>query len=155
MLAGHAALNGVDFIEVLDDPDLEVDERQTILILYFINSLDPLEGPPGAADLNAENILIQGGARVKNIKTAWARRASPDPSEEPNTLVSNHARDILASLADPARALVVRTESAGDFSTYTLKLVDGSENRKPPDGLDPVLSEIDFSFKAQCPSEFD
>ena len=36
----------------------------------------------------------------------------------------------------------------GDFSIYTLELVD-------VDNLDPLLSAVDFSFKVECPSDFD
>jgi hypothetical protein len=43
--------------------------------------------------------------------------------------------------------LVVEVDRAGDFSTY--RLIIKSE------ALDPVYAEVDFSFKAGCPSRFD
>jgi hypothetical protein len=58
---------------------------------------------------------------------------------------------------DAPNRVIVRASEVGDFSTYTLTLrhlpdvgdpgVDG-----PPDGFDPALSAIDFSFKAGCPT---
>jgi hypothetical protein len=50
--------------------------------------------------------------------------------------------------------LRVHVNQRGDFSTYTLALIDPTTN-KPLTGLDPALSSIDFSFKVECPSQFD
>ncbi|MBZ5621701.1 MAG: hypothetical protein LAQ69_23685 [Acidobacteriia bacterium] len=50
-----------------------------------------------------------------------------------------------ARLADGSLTLVV--DQAGDFSTYTL-VIDIP-------GLDRLLKQIDFSFMASCPSDFD
>src|SRR5215210_1967021 len=43
--------------------------------------------------------------------------------------------------------LVVEVDRAGDFSTYTL-VIDST-------ALDPAYAEVEFSFKAGCPSRFD
>jgi hypothetical protein len=155
LLKGHTTLNGIDFLEVLDDPGFWKEERQAILVVHLINS------PAGPIDLKGKNILIEGGVRIKNLKALWAFPASqfsPLPSKagiEPNKLVSDKARGILLSLADPDRVLVVRTGTAGDFSIYTLRLVKSLETPTHPDNYDPILSGIDFSFKVECPSEFD
>ncbi len=45
--------------------------------------------------------------------------------------------------------------TSGDFSTYTLRLVESTTNLEPPGGYDPQLSQVDFSFKVDCPSDFD
>jgi hypothetical protein len=42
-----------------------------------------------------------------------------------------------------------------DFSTYTLRLVNGPSDQGPPSWIDPRLAEVDFSFKVDCPSDFD
>jgi hypothetical protein len=49
--------------------------------------------------------------------------------------------------------LVVRVATPGDFSTYTLRLVEVDDS--PLDGLDPLLAAVDFSFKVECPTDFD
>jgi hypothetical protein len=36
-----------------------------------------------------------------------------------------------------------------------LRLVASAAGGRPPDGIDPALSEIEFSFKVDCPSDFD
>jgi hypothetical protein len=53
------------------------------------------------------------------------------------------------------RRLDVTVDTSGDFSIYTLRLVRTSADHGPPDGFDPRLSAIDFSFKVDCPSDFD
>ena len=46
------------------------------------------------------------------------------------------------------------TSGPGDFSTYRLRLVDPTTGGTP-NGFDPRLSQLDFSFKAGCPTRFD
>ena len=53
------------------------------------------------------------------------------------------------------RTLVIRTASSGDFSRYTLAIVANSGSDDPPADFDPLLSSIDFSFKVECPTDFD
>jgi hypothetical protein len=42
-----------------------------------------------------------------------------------------------------------------DFSAYTVRLVKGATDPTPPTWIDPRLSQVDFSFKVDCPSDFD
>ena len=48
--------------------------------------------------------------------------------------------------------LTVQLNQTGDFSTYTFALVADPATQDPPDGFDPQLSSVDFSFKAGCPT---
>ncbi|HTR10459.1 MAG TPA: baseplate J/gp47 family protein [Paraburkholderia sp.] len=50
---------------------------------------------------------------------------------------------------------VVTFSGTGDFSPYTLTLVGTPGGNDPPAGLDPALSSLTFSFKADCPSPAD
>ncbi|CAG9244910.1 Baseplate_J domain-containing protein [Paraburkholderia unamae] len=59
-----------------------------------------------------------------------------------------------ASDADPL-VVVVTFSGTGDFSPYTLTLVATPGGNDAPAGLDPALSSITFSFKADCPSPAD
>ena len=43
----------------------------------------------------------------------------------------------------------------GDFSIYTLRLVRSANDPQPPDKIDPMFAAIDFSFKVECPTDFD
>ncbi|MCI0435193.1 MAG: putative baseplate assembly protein, partial [Gemmatimonadetes bacterium] len=49
----------------------------------------------------------------------------------------------------------MEVDRAGDFSTYLLRVVSSTAGEDPPPGFDPLLSEVAFSFKAGCPSDFD
>jgi hypothetical protein len=124
---GKPVLNGMDYLEVVTD-----DEKT--LEVHFIH---PLPGetsavPPSPAPVLTEaNFVIRGGVRVLNIAI------------------------VKGSLTFNGRIARFDVEEAGDYSTYTLMLVAGEENEQPPSGFDPQLAEIDFSFKVECPSDFD
>ncbi len=124
----RAGLNGIDFLEVLDNPADQIVDRQHTLYVHFLKDLDP-------DSLKENNVWIEGGERIRNIKITDVNTGSP-----PESL---------------ANVLVVNVESPGDFSTYTLHIVQSRDNIEPPVGIDRILSAIDFSFKVACPSEFD
>ena len=160
----HPTLNGIDFLEVSDDPADPYEDRQRTLFVHFLKPLSlgspPLTSPP-AGTLVQNNVLIEGGERIRNIKITDVRIeeiSSPPfdspPLSSPPTII-------------PANVLVVVVAEPGDFSTYTLRIVrdaegvrergtdQDSEFSEPPDGFDPILSAVDFSFKVACPSDFD
>jgi hypothetical protein len=83
--------------------------------------------PPAGLTVTKANVRVDGGERVRVIP------------------VDDATFD--------AGVLVVRVATPGDFSTYTLRLVE--HDGTPLAGLDPVLSQVDFSFKVECPSDFD
>jgi hypothetical protein len=121
-----SALNGIDFLEVIDDPAAPDEERQRELKVYFLN---PLAG----AALGPDNLRIEGGERVRNVKVV----------------------SVAAGAGTEAHILTVKVDQRGDFSPYTLRLVTGPLNEQPPAGFDPQLAAIVFSFKAGCDTEFD
>jgi hypothetical protein len=82
--------------------------------------------PPGVT-VAKENVRITGGERIREI-----------PIDD-------------AAFVDDV--LVVRVATPGDFSTYTLRLIELGGT--PLSGLDPLLSAVDFSFKVECPTDFD
>lgn len=123
----HPTLNGIDFLEVLDDPALPDQEKaQRLLSVHFIKPLQP-------AALKKENIRIDGGERIRDVHVATATIGSGDEDH----------------------VLTLQVDKAGDFSTYALQLVKSSKDPAPPVGFDVILSTIEFSFKAACPSPFD
>lgn len=132
----HGTLNGIDFLEVRDEPQDLPGIRQRVLRLHFLKPL-----PPGA--LGPENIRIDGGERIRNVTAVEVEQegSSSPPSSPPGG-------------SSPNVALIL-TSAAGDFSTYTLRIVDAAGGNRPPGWLDPVLSAIDFSFKVACDSGFD
>jgi hypothetical protein len=129
-------LNGIDFLEVLDNPGDPYDQRQTTLFVYFLKPLAP-------GVLNVNNVIITGGDRIQNIQvTAVTIALAPSSPNSP-------------PFDDQGNVLAVHVAEAGDFSTYTLQLVQSAEQTTPPAGFDPILSSVDFSFKVLCPSDFD
>ncbi|WP_233841161.1 baseplate J/gp47 family protein [Dyella sp. 2HG41-7] len=60
-----------------------------------------------------------------------------------------------AATDDDPYLVVIELDRTGDFSPYTFSLVDMPDGIDPPAGLDPQLSTLTFSFKADCPSPVD
>ena len=139
----HATLNAIDYLEIADLVPAELDARelaeynslpanrrgrflwQRRITLTFVNPLTAEH----IAGLSSDTILISGGERVRHIRV-----------------------DVLGTGADTA---ILRASPAGDFSRYALSLVRSASDARPPEGFDPILSRVDFSFKVDCPSEFD
>lgn len=120
------ALNGIDFLEVLDQDAAADADRQRFLFVHFVNPL-----APGA--LGVDNVRIDGGERIRGI-TVLAATIGVGPD---------------------AHVLTVEVDEPGDYSIYRLSLVADATHPEPPDGFDPALAAIDFSFKVECPSDFD
>jgi predicted phage baseplate assembly protein len=53
------------------------------------------------------------------------------------------------------KVITVELNQPGDFSTYTFSFVANQSTADPPDGFDPQLSTVTFSFKAGCPTVAD
>lgn len=132
----QSGLNGIDFLEVVDNPADPIELRQRTLHVHLIHPLAP-------GELNAANVRIEGGERIRGIKVIGLEvdGVSSPPTSPPQTLAAN--------------VLVVHVDKAGDFSPYRLRLVRDPQKEEPPQGFDPILCAVDFSFKVACPSEFD
>jgi hypothetical protein len=125
LVQAHPTLNGIDFLEVVDDPSLPADQRQRLLRIRFLRD-------SGLAALTADNIRIEGGERIRDVAATGLAIDSAD-----------------------ARVLAVTVNHPGDFSTYTLRLARSRTDPARLDGFDPILSAVAFSFKVECPSDFD
>jgi hypothetical protein len=108
---------------------LEVAPSQRTLLVHFLHDLTGPDAVPGAVSLTTQHVRIDGGVRVTGITVRHVAAAG----------------DLLS----------VEVDSPGDFSTYRLSLVGSSPGGLPPAGFDLRLSEVAFSFKVDCPSEFD
>ncbi|MDX6694823.1 MAG: hypothetical protein QOF02_2426 [Blastocatellia bacterium] len=137
-------VNGIDFLEVRDEKYEPFNVRQRFLFVHFVKGLNP-------GQLGLNNVIIEGGERIRDIEVVSVKSGQVGP----------------APYNDP-RVMVVEVKEAGDFSTYTLRLVSDAARarlqgsdvqdsafRKTPDGFDPILSAVDFSFKILCESDFD
>jgi hypothetical protein len=105
---------------------LEVADGQRLLRVHFVKPPAPELTDP-AAGIRAENVRIAGGERIRQVPVDTVEFAG--------------------------ELLEVRVEQPGDFSVYTLYLATSDGGNLP--GLDPLLSAVNFSFKVDCPSDFD
>ncbi len=125
-ILSHPNFNGIDFLEVLDDPALPNNQRQRTLFVHFLKPLAPNA-------LKQDNVRIEGGERIREVAVTGV------------------------SIGTGANAIVltVTVNEPGDFSIYTLRLVRGADDLEPPDNFDPLASAVEFSFKVECPTDFD
>jgi len=109
---------------------LEVDPAdQRVLLVHFVHPLPGQSGGiPSGQPLGVDNVVVTGGERITSI--------------------------VVVSVAAAGDVLTVTVEEPGDFSTYELRLL-ASAAGDPPDGFDPLLTVVPFSFKVTCPSPFD
>ncbi len=121
-----SALNGIDYLEVVDHDAANEDDRQRFLRVHFVNDLV-------ADSLGVSNVRISGGERIRPIVILAATIGA----------------------GDDADVLTVEVAEPGDFSLYTLALVSGPDDPRAPAGIDPRLASVEFSFKVECPSDFD
>ena len=133
-LFGNPDWNGIDFLDVSDD--------QLSLCVHFFGH--------APENLNIENIRIEGGRRIRDIRPLKVEIARSDDPE----------------LDD---CLCITLDKLGDFSTYRLCLVEQAPRSeeavdkeisteavyRPLHGLDPRYSCLDFIFKVDCPSDLD
>ena len=123
----------VEDVDTLNGIDyIEVgDTSQMFINVFFLNPLpgQPNGVPAAVSALEAKNISITGGTRIPHV-------------------------DVTSVIAT-GNKLIVQVKEPGDFSEYTFSIVTGDSNSSSPEGFDPVLSEIKFSFKALCETGFD
>jgi hypothetical protein len=108
-----------------------VDEQQLTLRVFFLGK--------APRDLDKANVVLSGGRRIRDVKIETVRvKRQPDPT-----------------LDD---CLEIRVNKPGDFSDYTISLVnaiDGRPTNEPMTGFDARYSRVTFRFKASCPTDLD
>lgn len=138
VLRTAGSTNAIAFIEVLDRAaPADVPRQRTLFVRFLLTGFA----------LAPDNLRIEGGERIPTVGVEWCAPA--------NALPPHAEPDLVDTVDDPARTLVVRTDGSGDHSLYTLSLVSGPGSNEPPAGFDPRLSRIVFSFKVECASDFD
>ncbi len=146
LVRADGTLNGVDYLEVLDDEaPVGTSKQQTLLVHCLL---------PVVA-LGKNNVRIDGGVRVTPVNVVWAHAASNVPAGLLTVAEQNFLDDRFPTVPARQRVLVVRTDARGDFSTYTLRLVSPIQPDDPPTGFDRLLASVAFSFKVECKSDFD
>ncbi|MDX2506078.1 MAG: putative baseplate assembly protein [Gammaproteobacteria bacterium] len=129
-MRGRNDINGIDFLEVIDREEENQDLRQRRLRVHLLN-------PHSGVDFAPDNVRIEGGERVKNIQV--------------------QEQGVTLGVDNEANVLTIEVDRPGDFSTYSLRLLRSviNNDERPPENFDPVLSSVAFSFKVECPTDFD
>ena len=138
----HPQLTGIDWLEVLDADAPLGSPRQRTLLLRLLKPVPPA--------LAIDNLRIDGGERIRGIGIEWIGAADAPPPQ-----ASAAEAALFSALPEADHVLVVCTDGAATPSTYTLRLTAVGSDTRPPDDFDPRLSAVDFSFKVECPSDFD
>jgi hypothetical protein len=107
------------------------DDQQITLNVFFLGK--------APQQIERANVVLTGGRRIRDveIKSVNVKR-QPDPTLDDY--------------------LEVRVNKAGDFSNYTISVVNavnGQPTNEPMDGFDPRYHQVSFSFKASCPTDLD
>lgn len=112
-MIGGKKINGIDFLEVLDDDAPSKELRQRLIDVTFLKT----DG-------------LTGGVRITGLKVI---KIEPGPT---------------------AASVRLTLDRYGDFSRYRLVFTDGVSDA-PPANFDHALASVEFSFKADCPTDFD
>jgi len=146
-VAAHPTLNGIDYMEVLDEDAPAGSPRQRTLLVRLLKP---------APALTAGNVRVEGGERFDEIRVEWVVVADNVPAAMvASGAVSGPEAACFGALTQPDHVLVVRTDAAGDYSPYRLRLVTADNDPTPPPSFDPRLASAEFSFKVECEDDFD
>jgi hypothetical protein len=107
-----------------------VDQQQLTLNVFFLGK--------APTNIGQANVVLTGGRRIRDVQITSVR-----VQRQPATFDDY---------------LEVRVNKPGDFSTYTISLVnaaDGQPTSQPMDGFDPRYNHVCFSFKASCSTDLD
>lgn len=120
--------------------------RDLVLLTSGLNGLDYLEvlGSPGCGSQLALTFL----------KPAQSLALTPANISLTGDTILNVTGVQAPTSADPL-TITVQLDGSGDFSPYTLTLVASQTDPDPPQGIDPQLNSVTFSFKAGCPTPVD
>lgn len=124
-----ASLFGLDYVEV-GSPE-GPDDQRTITVFFLGKAPKKFE---------MANLVLTGGRRIRDVRITDLRVV--------------RLKD--ATLDD---YLEVEVSKSGDFSPYTLSVVEtdalGRSTDQPMAGFDSRYNKVTFSFKARCPSDLD
>ena len=114
----NPVLNAIDYLELLDDPNLFGTPAQQTLLLTCLK--------PVLIQLTPLNILINGGESITGITALWVGPAGPTIAQQPPQInaESPQLAAYLAGLPSSANIVVIRVSAMGDFSPYSLSLVN-------------------------------
>jgi hypothetical protein len=128
-VSAPAGVSGIDYLEV--EAGATPADPTTIRVV-LVKAL-----PLPAAALTAANFVLTGGVRF------------PPPRLSPAIVMQPGGATV------GRYVLTIAGNQPTDFSVYRLAIVSGAGSTVPPAFIDVRLSAVDFSFKVNCPSDFD
>ncbi len=140
----HPTINGIEYLEVIDNDAPTNDLRQRTLLIHCVK---PLVATP-----SLDQIHFTGGVRMPVIEVEWTALALNADALAADAVISPPERDFLMGFDHRDRIVVVRVRAAGDYDLYTVRF---GINEAPLPDFDLICSQIEFSFKVECPSPFD
>jgi hypothetical protein len=121
---------GDPFLNGIDFIEVSPSDQKTLLVRFIHPLPGQANGVPVGPALTRDNFSIDGGVRVTAVRVDQVT-------------------------ATAGSLITLQTNVAGDFSTYTLRLVTSPVIDAAPAGFDPALAEVEFSFKVNCENDFD
>ncbi|MBN1428154.1 MAG: putative baseplate assembly protein [Anaerolineae bacterium] len=119
----------VPILNGIDYLEIASYDEKTLEVHFIHNLPGQTGGVPASPALIEQSFIIDGGVRIRDIK--------------------------VKTLSVVGNVVTLEVDKPGDFSSYILRLVTDEDNPFPPSGFDPQLSAVVFSFKIECPSDFD
>jgi Baseplate J-like protein len=121
---------GAAFLNGIDFLEVSATDQRELTIHFLQPLPGQANGVPSTPQLTPDNFAIEGGTRLSNVSVETVDSTTDD-------------------------RIVLHTNIAGDFSTYTLRLVSSKVISDPPPGFDPALAEVSFSFRINCDTGLD
>ncbi|WP_347351816.1 putative baseplate assembly protein [Intrasporangium sp.] len=121
---------GDPFLNGIDYLEVSPTDQQELTVRFLHPLPGQAGGVPAAPALTAASFVVDGGVRVRSVA-------------------------VDAVVSTTGETIVLHTDRAGDFSTYTLRLVGSPAVSAAPAGFDPTLAAVDFSFKVGCEGDLD
>ena len=117
---------GLNGIDFLEVLDADAPTDADRQRTLFVHFINNL----GSPSLVETNFRIEGGERIRGVTVTKVTSNSP-------------------------KVLALELDKYGDYSIYTLRIVQDATHPNPPAGIDSFFATIEFSFKVECPSDFD
>lgn len=130
-------------------------------MIYFCSSKNRRALVLSSPALNGIDFLeVVGPTRCGNQLALTLLKDARSLTLTPGNFVLTGGTPVAINSVSPATdeepfVITIDLAGSGDFSPYQIAIVAGPDISDPPEGIDPQLSTVTFSFKAGCPTPAD
>ncbi|SFR07286.1 hypothetical protein [Poseidonocella sedimentorum] len=128
------------------------DRRREATRLSPLNGIDFVEVIDMSAPVEADR---QRFVHIHLLKDPAPESYGPDEVVVEGPAGPLDLAGVTTGLGGQTNIVVVELVSAGDFDPHVIRLRRGLLDERPPVEIDPQLAAVAFSFKVECPSDFD